>query len=162
MFWATRMLMAIAFTCCGVLWPSHSFAQDKTIKSQIIGAWEFVSGDVAWGQNPKGLMTFLENGYFTWQVFRSDRPKFADRNRQQATPEESLSATRSSLAYYGTYTVDEAERTVTTKIIASTFPNSEGFEDKRLITRLTADELAYTNPTNTSGNAVNAVWRRAK
>src|SRR5262249_20349921 len=137
-------------------------AQDKKLKDQIIGTWEFVSGDVLWGTSPKGLMTFTENGWFTWQVFRSDRPKFKSNDRRRPTPEENLTTIAGSLAYFGTYTVDETSRTILTCVVASTFPNSEGEQQRRLITKITPDELAYTNPSNTSGNAVAAVWKRLK
>jgi hypothetical protein len=140
----------------------ESGAQERPLKEQILGTWQFVSGDPLWGPNPKGLMTFTENGWFTWQVFRSDRPKFASNDRRRPTPEESLAATEGALAYFGTFTVDESARIIITRVLASTFPNSENEEQKRLVTNISFDELAYTNPSNTSGNAVAAVWKRLK
>jgi Lipocalin-like domain len=81
--------------------------------------------------DPKGLMIFTADGRFSWQLFRSDRPKFASKNRMQGTPEENAADLRGSLAYFGTYSVDEPEKTITTIVEGSTFPNSEGEALKR-------------------------------
>src|SRR5712664_610795 len=63
-------------------------AQQKSLKEQLAGTWTFVSsnaklpdGSPLWGNNPKSLLIFTNNGYYTWHVFRSDRPKFALNNR---------------------------------------------------------------------------------
>ena len=52
-----------------------------------------------------------------------------------------------SIAYFGTYLVNEADKVITAKIEGSTFPNQVGgADDRRIITSLTADELKFTNP----------------
>jgi hypothetical protein len=61
-----------------------------------------------------------------------------------------------------TYSIDEADKTVTFRTEGSTFPNSDGEVLKRVLTKLTADELIYTNPTTTLGARVEAVWKRVK
>jgi hypothetical protein len=119
-------------------------------------------GGPQWGENPKGLFIFTENGYFSWQVFRSDRPHFLSNNRVNATAEELETTNQGTLAYFGTYSVDETSKVVTFRTEASTFPNSEGEVLKRIITKLTADEMTYTNPSTTSGDRVEATWRRSK
>ena len=43
-------------------------------------------------------------------------PKFASNNRQAGTPEENKAFVQGSLAYFGTYSVDEAAKTVTVHI----------------------------------------------
>jgi hypothetical protein len=107
-------------------------------------------------------MIFTPNGHFSWQLFRSDRPKFAGKNRMTATPDENKATLQGSLAYFGTYSVNETDKTITTRVEGSTFPNSEGEEQKRIITRLTADELIYENPVTTRGDRVEAAWKRVK
>jgi hypothetical protein len=64
------------------------------------------------------------------------------------------------IAFYGTYTVNEGDKTVTTRIEGSSYPNLIGAEQKRVITSLTADELRYTNPATSTGTKAEAVWRR--
>jgi len=144
-------------------------AQQKSLKEQLVGTWMFISsnaklpdGSPIWGSNPKSLFTFTDNGYFTWQVFRSDRPKFASNNRMQGTPDENKATMQGSLAYFGTYSVNEEDKTVMFRVEGSTYPNSEGEELKRIITRLTTEELKYVNPSTTLGARVEAVFRRAK
>jgi hypothetical protein len=66
-----------------------------------------------------------------------------------------------SIAYYGTYTVNETERAVILHLDASTFPNQIGTDQKRTITSLTADELKYSHPAAMSGVQVHQVWKRA-
>jgi len=157
-------IMALAITVLS----SNVLAQQRTLKEQLVGAWSFVSsnakrsdGSLLWGENPKGLFIFTEVGYFSWQLFRSDRPHLASNNRFKATPEELGANNQGTLAYFGTYSVDEANKIVTFHTQASTFPNSEGEAIKRIVTKVTADELIYTNPANTSGERVEAVWRKA-
>ena len=144
-------------------------AQQKSLKEQLVGTWTFVSsnaklpdGSPLWGNNPKSLLIFTNNGYYTWHVFRSDRPKFASNNRMQGTPDENKATMQGSLAYFGTYSVNEGDKTVMFRVEGSTYPNSEGEELKRIITSLTTDELKYVNPSTTLGARVEAVFRRAK
>jgi len=144
---------AIAVFALGLAFPSAAAAQQRTLKQQLIGAWSYVSstakaadGGPLWGQNPKGLFILTEDGNFSWQVFRSDRPKFASNNRLNATAEELKVTNQGSLAYFGTYTVDEATKTITFSTGASTYPNGEGEVLKRIVTKLTADEFVYANP----------------
>ena len=113
------------------------------------------------GEQSKSLLIFTDNGYYTWHVFRSDRPKFASNNRMQGTPDENKATMQGSLAYFGTYSVNEGDKTVMFRVEGSTYPNSEGEELKRIITSLTTDELKYVNPSTTLGARVEAVFRRA-
>jgi hypothetical protein len=48
------------------------------------------------------------------------------------------------IAMYGTYTVNEADKTLTTRIEGSSYANLIGGEQKRVIISLTADEMRYT------------------
>jgi len=64
---------------------------------------------------------------------------------------------------FGTYTVDEAKKTVTFKIVSSTFPNWEGEAQERKIDKLTADEFVNTNPNVAGGRgSASNYYRRAK
>ena len=150
-----------------ILLPSVVLAQQKSIKEQLVGTWAYVSsnaklpdGSPLWGANPKGLFIVAPDGHFSWQVFRSDRPKFT--NRLSATADEYKATMLESLAYFGTYSVNEADKTVIFHTEGSTFPHSEGESLKRIITTLTSDELIYTNPATTTGARIEAVWKRLK
>src|SRR5215831_9496864 len=95
-------------------------------------------------------------------IMRSDLPKFASNNRAQATAEEGKAVAQGMIAFYGTYTINEGVKTLTTRIEGSSYPNLIGGEQKRIITLLTRDELRYTNPATSTGTKAESVWRRAK
>jgi hypothetical protein len=68
-----------------------------------------------------------------------------------------------SLAYTGTYTVDEATKTIHPNIETSTFPNLVGAPNqRRIVTSITADEMKLTNPRTPAGVTLELVWKRAK
>src|SRR5215475_11303699 len=94
----------------------------------------------------KGAAMFYANGRFTFMIMRSDLPRFASNNRAQATAEEGKAVAQGMIAFYGTYTVNEGDKTLTTLIEGSSYPNLIDGEQKRIITLLTRDELRYTNP----------------
>jgi Lipocalin-like domain len=162
--WVLMMLAA------ALVLPSSIVAQEITLK-ELLGSWIFVSAqDVKpdgskvdpWGPNAKGAAMFDANGRFTFMIMRSDLPKFASNNRAQATAEEGKAVAQGMIAFYGTYTINESDKTLTTRIEGSSYPNLVGSEQKRIITSLTQDELRYINPTTSTGTKAESVWRRAK
>jgi hypothetical protein len=93
---------------------------------------------------------------------RPDLPKIASNNPSTPTPEEAKAIVGGAIGYFGTYTVDEANKTITLRIEASSFPNQLGSEQKRTITALTADELKYSNPVAVSGGKIDVAMKRAQ
>jgi hypothetical protein len=96
-------------------------------------------------------------------AFDARRPaKFAANSRIQGTPEENKAAVQGSIASFGTYTVDEANKTFTIRFEASTYPNQEGVVQTRPFT-ITGDELRVKNPAPTAGGPPSElVYRREK
>jgi hypothetical protein len=152
-----------AITAVGlVVLPGSGVAQQKTLKDQLVGTWTITSVNVdrndgtkvqPFGPNPKGALTLTSDGHFSLVNTRPGRSKFASSNRLEGTAEENKATTQGVLAYFGTYTVNEGEKMFTLRIEASSFPNDEGTEQKRLVTSLTGDDMAFTNPTGTLGGA---------
>src|ERR1041384_7795608 len=147
-------------------------ASAQSVKAQIVGTWDFVVAEITapdgkksfpFGEMPKGILIFTPDGRFTQIHVASDVPKFASGNRLTGTPEEYAAINRRSLSVFGTYTVDEEKKTVTYKIISSTFPNWEGEAQTRTIDKLTADEFVNTNP-NVAGGRGSAAnyYKRVK
>jgi hypothetical protein len=66
------------------------------------------------------------------------------------------------IAYYGTYTIDDADGTIALRIERSSFPNLNGTVGKRILTALSADEMKYINPGRTGGGSINRSYKRAK
>jgi len=157
----------VALAC--VLMTTSSHAQQKSLKDQLVGAWTLVSssskmadGTPAWGNNPVGLAIFTDNGRYSVQLMRSDLPKFASNSRTNGTPEEYKAVVNGSIASFGTYTVNEANKTFTIHYEGSTFPNRKGTEETRPFV-IEGDELRITNPAPSSGGgASQLVYRRAK
>jgi lipocalin-like protein len=128
-----------------------SLAQsESTLKEQLIGTWIHVISEVTapdgtkslpFGEAPNGILIFAPTGHFAQIHVASDVPKFASSNRLKGTPDEYKAVGQGSLAIFGTYAVDEEQRTVTFNIAAGTFPNMAGEAQTRSIETLTADEF---------------------
>jgi Lipocalin-like domain len=144
----------------------------KCLKEQIIGSWDFVVADVTspdgkksfpFGETPKGILIFTTDGRFAQIHIASDVPRIASNNRLTGTPEEYAEIMRRSVSLFGTYTVDEAKKTVTFNIVSASFPNYAGEAQTRIIDKLTADEFVNTNPTLAGGRgSASNFYRRAK
>src|ERR1700730_72753 len=89
------------------------------------------------------------------------RPKFASNNRLDGTADENKAAVHGAIAYFGAYTVNEADHTLNFHIERCTFPNWDGTEQKRSVT-ITGDEMKYTNTAASGGGKAELVWKRAK
>jgi hypothetical protein len=163
-------LLALIVQFGGLLFCGDVAAQSP--KEQIVGAWTLVSADSvrpdgtrspAFGPNPKGIMIFSRDGHFALIQMRGDLPAIAAKSRDQGTPEENKAIVEGSIAYFGTYTVNEADKTILLKLNGSTFANIlAAGEQRRLITSLTADELKFTNPRTPSGATLEVGWVRAR
>jgi hypothetical protein len=154
-------LSAIAALCLG-LCGGPAAAQQAALKDQLVGAWTMVSSTARFGTNPKGQMILLANGRYSFMISRLDVPKFAANNVTQGTADENAAVVKGVIANFGTWSFDEATKTLTTNVEASTYPNLNGASQKRVISSLTADELKYTNPTSAAGTVDEAVWKRVK
>ena len=140
-------------------------AQQKTLKEQLVGTWTFVSsssknpdGSSVWGANPKGLLIFTDNGRYSSHILRSDVPRFAAKSRVQGTPDENKAAVHGSIATFGTYTVNEANKSFTVRFEGSSYPNNTGVEQTRPFT-LTGDDLKIINPAKAPNNArLGSLW----
>jgi len=157
----------------GVVLPAgDAVAQQKSLKEQLVGTWKLVSSHNIrsdgskidqYGPNANGILIYTSDGHFALVNTRADLPKFASNSRDRGTPEEYKAVGQGSIAYFGTYTINEADKVIAAKIEGSTFPNAIGGPDqKRIITSHTADELKFTNPAATSGATLELVWKRAK
>src|SRR5215210_8649061 len=139
------------------LLASDAGAQQNTLKEQLVGTWTFVGstgknadGSPTWGTNPKGILIFTENGRYSSHIVRADVPKFAAKNRLQGTPDEYKVAVHGSIASFGTYTVDEANKSFTVRFEGSSYPNNTGIEQTRPFT-IAGEELKVLNPASSAG-----------
>jgi hypothetical protein len=142
----------------------------KGDKERLVGSWTLVALTVGegatqtlpYGPNPKGSMMVDDNGRFSITIMRSDLPKFASNSRITGTPDENKAIVQGSLAYYGTYTIDEATHLMTVKIEGSTFPNFAGDTQIRTLW-FNDDQVTYINPTpSTGGGNAKNIFKRVR
>lgn len=170
---------AAALTACaaiGGMLSQGAFApaaaQSPSLRQQIIGTWTYVhnynvmpDGKRIEPQGPqgigKGIFILDPNGRFVWNLIRSDLPKFTSNNRQKGTDAENKAVVQGVLAYYGTYEVDESNKSLIMRIEYSSFPNFNGAEQRRTI-KLENEELTVINSGAASGGTANLIWKRVK
>ena len=144
-----------------------ALAQQGSLKEQVVGTWIHVSTTVTAPDGKKsdrpgqGVLIYAPDGHFAFVNVANNLPKLAANNRDKATVEEAKAIVAGSIAYYGTYTVDEGTKTIVPKVEGSTFPNMVGTDQSRIVTSITADEMRFTNPKAPAG-VLEIVWRRAK
>jgi hypothetical protein len=158
--------MALGLT----LLPGIAVSEPNSLGEQLVGTWKIVSVDNTrpdgsikqiFGANPRGIAVFDTHGNAVVVLMRSDRAKFAADNRDLGTAEENKATVQGTHAYFGTYSVIEAEKTLVFHNEGNTFPNQEGVDTKRFIS-ITGDEFRWTTPAPSVGGRSEAVWRRVK
>lgn len=155
----------------GVLTASNALAQAKSLKDQVVGAWSLVSFDSfspagakvpsMEGTNVKGRIILTADGLLSVQIM-SEFPKLASKDRMKTTTSEDKAIAHGVLSFFGTYTIDESDKTISFLIERSTFPNQvTGKGAKRAVT-ISGDEMRFDNPGRTAGGNVVIVWQRIK
>ena len=168
-----RLRIFVAAFAVG-MWASLASAQPaKSLKDQLVGTWDFVIAEIIsadgkktlpFGDQPKGQIIFTADGHFSQVHVSGGLPKIAGNNRLNGTDADNRAIVQGTLAFFGSYSVDEAKKTVTFNIAASTYPNAEGTSQVRTIDKLTADEFVNTNPGASRDGPARAAnfYRRAK
>lgn len=154
------------------LLPISAIGQQQSLKEQLVGTWALVSWQQTkadgstfqqFGADPKGIAFFDASGRYIIAVLRSDRAKYAIDNYAQigeASVEENRATAQGTITYFGTYSVNEPGRAIAIHVEASSFPNWNGTDQKRLFT-LSGDQLKLTvRPP--AGGSVDVLWKRAK
>jgi hypothetical protein len=136
-------------------------AADQTLKQQVQGAWNLVSCDAKEPTcvNTSGSLSLNGNGRYTIVIAAKNRPAVTgDAPRKNVTPEQYKSIAKGFAANFGTWSVNEADKTLTLHAEEALFPTPAGGRDTNItIVNVTADEM------KTSGQAIgNAVYRRFK
>ena len=158
-------VLALAFV------PGSTVAQQKPLKEQLVGIWTALSAETTgpngakqqfYGAPAKGILILDAGGIYAQVLARPGRPKFKSINRFsfEATPEELKVAVTGTVATFGTWSVNEADKTLTIKTEGALIPNGEGAEGK-LSVSLTGDDLKLV-ATFAAGGKAESVYRRAK
>ena len=106
-----------------------------TSADKFTGTWRLLACEGQWsdgritrpyGDNPSGQLMYDGNGHFAGQIMARERPAFATGNLLKGSDAEVRAAFEGYVAYYGRYTVDEAEGLMIHEVEGSFFPNWTG------------------------------------
>ena len=165
---------SVATTIVGLtlLGASVSWAQQKPLKAQLVGAWTMVSQEVTpkggtkgpgfMGPNPKGVLILDVSGQYAYVAARPDRPKLKTTSPRKDIPAAELGeAVRPFGANFGTWSVNEADKTLIRKREVALISNNDGRELKQTVT-LSKGELRLVEVSANTGATIETVYRRAK
>ena len=151
-------VLCLSATALIVLLPTGVVAQQKSLKEQIQGPWSQAScnSTTAKGEktaycanNPRGILILAGNGNYASTTIAGGR-KDAD--------------APGIAANFGTWSVNEADKTLTLHPVGARNPTIEG-KDIKLNISLNGEELKYTGDVSIPGNQVahlDATYRRFK
>lgn len=109
----------VSLLCMGIASPASA----QSLKEKMIGAWTLDVGSEIFQDGKKvipwaaGSLILSSNGHFSFFVIGKDRPKGSGDPRIPVAP---------VVAYYGTYTISEADNTMTYKQEHATNPSFDG------------------------------------
>jgi hypothetical protein len=121
--------LGVTATCAGAA---------STVRDRFAGVWKLISyenkpndGEVfqVYGPNPVGRITYDKAGRMSALLMRPGRKAIA--NPRSATVEELREIQSGFVAYFGTYDVDEASRTVIHHVQAALNPSWPGTDLRR-------------------------------
>ena len=141
----------------------------------LIGAWRLVSvetirpgGEVIYpfyGKHPEGLIVYDRSGWMSVQIVSDPQPTVPRASSREeflaAVTAEKVAAAEGYYAYYGTWTLDPSNSTVTHHIKQSLYPGERGEEGIRRFV-LDGDHLTLIAKTREMGedHERKLVWQR--
>jgi hypothetical protein len=143
------------------LLTSNALAQQGTLRQQLIGPWNLISCTNKQESvciSPSGSVAFTQSGRYIVVLTQKGRPEIASiggpDGRSGVTYEDYKAIAQGLIASFGTWSVDEARKTITLQVEGDLFPNFEGSDIKGTVS-VNGDEM------KTSGEILgNATWRR--
>lgn len=112
----------------------------SSIKSQLVGTWQLVSINLdntqPYGAKPQGFMSYDANGHFSVIVLSAGQAK--------------------NISYFGTYSVNDADSSVTIHIDGSTLAREDGHDLKRKLV-FSGDQLVVQSP----NGKVSLTWKKS-
>jgi hypothetical protein len=98
----------------------------------FIGSWQLKAFELRttkgsctkpFGDNPKGLLIYTQNGEVSVHLHQTERSLFAKNGYLTGTDSEIKAAFESYIAYYGAYEIDEDKKLITHHLHGSILPN---------------------------------------
>lgn len=141
-------------------------AQQKSLKEQLVGSWTLVSCPTRLANgaqapqcvDPSGILILDASGRYAQVLAARGRPKVSDNagDRTKTSAEEYKGIAQGVVANFGTWSVNEADKSITRHFEGALFPNAEGTDAKDSV-NLAGDEVKFV-----SQQGFEAVYRRAK
>lgn len=109
-------------------------------EASLLGTWRLAAyeardseGGVQYplGKNVSGLLVYDRGGNMAAHVMRNDLAPFAGKDPARATDSEIRAAFDGYGSYFGSYTVDQANQTVTHHVCGAWYPNWIGHDQVR-------------------------------
>ena len=126
----------------------------ESLFDRLVGVWTLTAAEFAehggersypLGKDPVGLLIYSSCGVMAAQVVKRERDRFRSGDQFNASDAEIKAAFESYAAYFGRFTVDELECSVTHHVEGSLFPNWERGSQKRFV-ELTGNKLTLQSP----------------
>jgi hypothetical protein len=166
----------LGWLLCAAAFAVAAAGQSKTpTGDQLIGAWRLVSietvrpnGEVIYpyyGRHPLGLIMYDRGGWMSVQIVSDPAPTVPSASSREsvlsASPADKSKAFDGYYAYFGTWTFDAANSTVTHHIQQSLTPGERGEDGVRHFV-LDGDRLILTAKTHEMGedHERKLVWQR--
>lgn len=139
-----------------------------TIKAVLVGTWTMVSSEGKtrdgktfhpFGDDPRGCLVYTESGHMSAHLMRCDRPQLPADTFQEITPVQFVESIKGYFSYFGTYTIQEDENTVTHHVEGALHPNWIGTTQVRKY-KFDGDRLILQ--ANLSRSVQTVTWTKAK
>lgn len=163
----TSRIVAVLLSACA-LWTSSALAGSVRKLSSLAGTWTLVAADVQhpdgsrtsdYGARPKGLLMIDNQGHYSLQILKAERPTFHAGDKAKGTPGEYEAAVMGSSTHYGTLRIDADGDVLVFHIQGASFPNWEGQEQRRQYA-LDDGVLSYRVTARPNGDVPISVWRK--
>jgi hypothetical protein len=145
-------------------------AEEEHANASIVGTWVLTDADkllpdgtrvADFGPSPHGLCIFTSDGYYSLQIYRSNRLKFASGDKLKGTAEEYKDASLGMSVGFGRYDVDPVKHTITFHRVGNSFANLEGTTGVDPY-ELKGDTLSWKVAARPDGSIPITVLQRAK
>ncbi len=126
-----RAVLGLLVAASALLWGATPRISHKALEANIsagggslVGTWRLVSRvvtsedgtavqDPGLGKTPRGYLIYDSSGHMAAQLMRLDRPMTVDCGTSGSAPSDNSQSVNGYDAYFGRYTIDETNHTVT-------------------------------------------------
>jgi hypothetical protein len=152
------VLLTVALFATGQGAVENSSQSASSGAHGLVGRWKLISaedlrsngevGRYPWGRHPVGWIVIDPRGYLYLQIMSSDPPVF-DPN---TSPAEQMQAAllNTYISYYGPYTINEAEGSISFKVLGAGRPDYVGTDQRRFF-KVAGDTLSFGPARSTTG-----------